>query len=30
MFEILEENVPVRMFGVLDGHGDFGREVIIL
>jgi hypothetical protein len=27
-FELKEESLPVRCFGVLDGHGDFGREVI--
>lgn len=26
-FEIMEENIPVKFFGVFDGHGDFGKEV---
>ena len=26
-FEMVEENVPCRFFGVFDGHGDFGKEV---
>ena len=27
-FEILDEGTLVRFFGIFDGHGDFGREVI--
>lgn len=27
MFEMIEENTPIRFFGIFDGHGDFGREV---
>ena len=28
MIEILEDNALIRFFGVYDGHGDFGREVL--
>ena len=30
MIEMLEESTLVRFFGVYDGHGDFGKEVIIM
>ena len=30
MFEMMEDNVLVRFFGIYDGHGDFGKEVIII
>ena len=27
IIEIIEDNTIVRLFGVYDGHGDFGKEV---
>lgn len=28
--EMIEENTIVRFFGIFDGHGDFGKEVLLL
>ena len=28
MIDITEENTLVRFFGIFDGHGDFGKEVL--
>jgi len=29
MFEITDENIPIRVYGVLDGHGESGREASV-
>lgn len=26
IFEIMEDNIVCKFFGVYDGHGDFGKE----